>query len=243
MPPHSEHPDRLRSPLHDRHVAAGAKFGDFAGWSMPLDYAGGGVVAEHTAVRTGVGVFDVSHLGKAWVTGPNAAEFVNRCLTNDLHRIGPGQAQYTLCCTADGGVVDDLIVYLFGPDRLLLIPNAANTVEVVARLSDAAPAGVQVRNAHHEYAVLAVQGPHADDTLAAMALPIGHDYFSFRETTWGDTELTVCRTGYTGERGYELVIPADEAGDVWYAVLEAGEPWGVRPAGLAARGRLRTEMG
>ena len=234
---------RLRSPLHDRHVAAGAKFGDFAGWSMPLEYAGGGVVAEHNAVRTAVGVFDVSHLGKVWVTGAGAAEFVNACLTNDLGRIEPGQAQYSLCCTDDGGVVDDLIVYLFTPDRLMLIPNAANTAEVVRRLTDAAPAGVAVRNAHHEYAVLAVQGPRSDDTLAAMALPIGHGYFSFREARWGDTELTVCRTGYTGEHGYELVVPADAAGDVWDAVLEAGEPWGIKPAGLGARDTLRTEMG
>ena len=124
-----------RSPLHDRHVALGAKFAAFGGWEMPLEYAGGGVLSEHAAVRTAVGVFDVSHLGKARVTGPGAADFVNACLTNDLGRIAPGQAQYTLCCDdATGGVVDDLIAYLYGDDDVFLIPNAANTAEVVRRL-------------------------------------------------------------------------------------------------------------
>ena len=119
--------DLLRSPLHDRHEALGAKFGEFGGWSMPLEYAAG-VVKEHTAVREGVGVFDVSHLGKAVVAGPGAFDFVNSTLTNDLTRIGPGQAQYTLCCDdRTGGVVDDLIVYLHSDERVLLVPNAANT--------------------------------------------------------------------------------------------------------------------
>src|SRR4051812_37512870 len=117
----------LRSPVHDRHVALGAKFAPFSGWEMPLEYAGGGVIKEHTAVRTATGVFDVSHLGKARVSGPGAAAFVNAALSNDLERIKPGQAQYTLCCDDDGGVVDDLIAYLFSPEQVFLIPNAANT--------------------------------------------------------------------------------------------------------------------
>src|SRR3954466_12381707 len=146
-----------RSPLDDRHVALGAKFAPFGGWEMPLEYAGGGVLKEHTAVRTGVGVFDVSHLGQARVTGPGAAEFVNACLSNDLGRIGPGRAQYTLCCDdATGGVVDDLIAHLFGPEDVFLIPNAANTAEVVRRLSAAAPPSITVADEHRSYAVLAV---------------------------------------------------------------------------------------
>ncbi|KKJ93180.1 glycine cleavage system protein T, partial [Micromonospora sp. HK10] len=129
-----------RSPLHERHTALGAKFAPFGGWEMPLEYAGGGVLKEHTAVRTGVGVFDVSHLGKARISGPGAADFVNACLTNDLRRIGPGQAQYTLCCDqATGGVVDDIIAYLHADDHVFLVPNAANTAEVVRRLRAAAP--------------------------------------------------------------------------------------------------------
>ena len=123
--------DLKRSPLHDRHVALGAKLADFGGWEMPIEYPGGGVVAEHTAVRDRVGIFDVSHLGKATVKGPGAADFVNTCFTNDLRRIGPGQAQYTMCCTEAGGVVDDLIQYFNAEDDVFLIPNAANTAEAV----------------------------------------------------------------------------------------------------------------
>src|SRR5919112_3037881 len=153
-----------QSPLHDRHEALGAKFSAFGGWSMPLEYPTG-VVKEHTAVREAVGIFDVSHLGKAVVTGPGAAAFVNRTLTNDLGRIGPGQAQYTLCCQEDGGVVDDLIVYLHGPDDVLLVPNAANAAEVLGRLSAEAPAGVTVTDRHREVAVLALQGPRSLQVL------------------------------------------------------------------------------
>jgi aminomethyltransferase len=233
-----------RSPLHDRHVALGAKFAPFGGWEMPLEYAGGGVIAEHTAVRTGVGVFDVSHLGKARVVGPGAADFVNACLTNDLARIGPGRAQYTLCCDdATGGVVDDLIAYLIGSDEVFLIPNAANTAEVVRRLAAAAPPGVTVTDEHQRYAVLAVQGPRSADTLTALNLPIGHDYMSFDTAVLGDADLIVCRTGYTGEQGFELVVPAADAPAVWDALLAAGQPFGIRACGLGARDTLRTEMG
>jgi aminomethyltransferase len=232
-----------RSPLHDRHVEAGAKFGDFSGWSMPLEYSGGGVVAEHVAVRERVGVFDVSHLGTASVTGPGAADYLNSQLSNDLRRISPGKAQYTLCCTETGGVVDDLIVYLHADDRLLLVPNAANTEAVVSRLATEAPDDVSVLNTHGQNAILAVQGPRSADTLAAMGLPVEHPYFSFAETEWGGTPLTVCRTGYTGEHGYELILPAAAAGDVWDAILEAGGPWDIKACGLGARDTLRTEMG
>ncbi len=233
----------IRSPLHDRHVAAGAKFAAFSGWTMPLEYAGAGVLAEHAGVRQAVGIFDVSHLGKAEVSGPGAADFVNRCLTNDLTRIGPGQAQYTLLCNDDGGVVDDLIAYLRAPDDVLLIPNAANCAEVVARLAAAAPPQVRVTNRHRDFAILAIQGTHSDEVLSAAGLPTGHDYMSFAAAELADAPLTVCRTGYTGERGYELLIPAEAAGAVWDAVTAAGEPYGLQPAGLGARDTLRTEMG
>jgi aminomethyltransferase len=230
----------LRSPLHERHVALGAKFAAFGGWEMPLEYAGGGVLREHTSVREAVGVFDVSHLGKARVTGPGAADFVNSCLTNDLGRIGPGKAQYTLCCDdATGGVVDDLIAYLIGPDEVFLIPNAANTAEVVRRLAAAAPAGVTVTDEHRDHAVLAVQGPLSAETVTKLGLPTGHDYMSFNPATVDGVDLIVCRTGYTGEQGYELVVPWADALTVWDALVEAG----VRPCGLGARDTLRTEMG
>ena len=244
----------LTSPLHDRHVAAGAKLADFSGWSMPIEYAGGGVLAEHAAVRAGVGLFDVSHLGTGTVRGPGAAAFVNTCLSNDLTRIGPGQAQYTLCCIPDGeeragGVVDDLIVYLHGPDDVLLVPNAANAADVLGRLAAAAPDGVTVTDRHADVAVLAVQGPHALQVLELLGLPGELQYMSFVTGSGGHgtgsagVEVTVCRTGYTGEHGYELLVAAERAGELWDAVLEAGQDLGVRPCGLGARDTLRTEMG
>jgi aminomethyltransferase len=243
------HVSPLTSPLHDRHVAAGAKLADFSGWSMPIEYAGGGVLAEHTAVRSGVGLFDVSHLGTATVRGPGAAAFVDSCLTNDLSRIGPGQAQYTLCCLPDGepqagGVVDDLIVYLHGEDDVLLVPNAANAAEVLGRLADAAPAGVTVTDRHAEVAVLALQGPRSLQVLELLGLPGELSYMSFVTGTGGQgAEVTVCRTGYTGEHGYELLVAAEDAGVLWDAVLEAGQDQGIRMCGLGARDTLRTEMG
>jgi len=229
------------SPLHQRHEELGAKFAEFGGWSMPLEYAG--AVKEHTAVRSGVGVFDVSHLGNAVVRGPGAAAYVNRCLSNDLGRIAPGQAQYTLCCAEDGGVVDDLIAYLRGDDDVFLIPNAANTAEVVRRLAASAPDGVEVVDQHHDYAILAVQGSRSDEVLDRIGLPTGHDYMSFVEVEHAGSPLTVCRTGYTGERGYELVVGNDGAVALWDALMAAGEEDGIVPAGLGARDTLRTEMG
>jgi aminomethyltransferase len=238
------------SPLHDRHVAAGGKLADFSGWSMPIEYAGGGVLAEHAAVRDGVGVFDVSHLGTGTVRGPGAAEFVNQCLTNDLSRIRPGQAQYTLCCLPDGdpqagGVVDDLIVYLRGPDDVLLVPNAANAAEVLGRLADAAPEGITVTDRHEEVAVLAVQGPRSLQVLELLGVPGELPYMSFVTGTgaYGAAEVTVCRTGYTGEHGYELLVAAERAEELWDAVLEAGQDLGIRRCGLGARDTLRTELG
>ncbi|MFI5895966.1 glycine cleavage system aminomethyltransferase GcvT [Actinoplanes sp. NPDC051513] len=231
--------DLFRSPLHERHVALGAKLAAFSGWEMPLEYAGGGVLREHAAVRAAAGVFDVSHLGKAGVIGPGAAAFVNSCLTNDLGRIEPGKAQYTLCCDESGGVVDDLIAYLFSDDDVFLIPNAANTAEVVRRLQAAAPEGIAVENEHRRFAILAVQGPASADVLGKLGLPTEHDYMSFAPASLGGAELIVCRTGYTGEHGYELVVPWDDAGAVWDAIVGAG----VQPCGLGARDTLRTEMG
>jgi len=233
----------LTSPIHDRHVALGAKMADFGGWEMPIEYPGGGVVAEHTAVRERVGLFDVTHLGKARVSGPGAAEFVNACLTNDLRKIGPGKAQYTMCCTESGGVVDDLIQYLRSEDDVFLIPNAANTAAVVALLQEAAPEGIVVDNLHDRYGVLAVQGPRSDEVLTALGLPVDHDYMSFVEVDWEGLPVIVCRTGYTGERGYEIVPAWEVTGSVWDALLAEVTRQGGMPCGLGARDTLRTEMG
>ena len=232
-----------QSPLHDRHVALGAKLAGFGGWTMPLEYPSG-TVKEHTAVRSSVGVFDVSHLGKVLVTGPGAAAYVNATLSNDLGKIEPGKAQYTLCCDdASGGIVDDLIAYYHDDDRVLLVPNAANTAEVVRRLRAEAPDGVEVIDHHDDYAVLAVQGPSSDEVLGRLGLPAGHDYMSFVEADWGGSGVVVCRTGYTGERGYELIAANDVAGPLWDELLAAGEEFDMLPCGLGSRDTLRTEMG
>ncbi|MFC8504043.1 glycine cleavage system aminomethyltransferase GcvT [Pedococcus sp. NPDC057267] len=231
------------SPLHDRHVALGAKMADFGGWEMPIEYPGGGVVREHTAVRTSVGIFDVSHLGKARVSGPGARDFVNRCLANDLGRITEGKAQYTLCCNDSGGVVDDLIAYLRSDEDVFLIPNAANTAQVVRMLAAAAPEGITVEDLHESYGVIAVQGRKSDEVLQALGLPAGHEYMSFVEADWHGHPVIVCRTGYTGERGYELVPAWEVAGELWDALAEAVAPFGGLPCGLGARDTLRTEMG
>jgi aminomethyltransferase len=232
--------DLQQGPLHDRHVALGAKLADFGGWQMPIEYPGGGVLKEHVAVREAVGVFDVSHLGKGVVRGPGAVDFVNDRLTNDLRRIGPGQAQYTLCCDdAGGGVVDDLIAYVRSEDEVFLIPNAANSSQVVSRLQADAPADIEVEDLHRSLAVLAVQGPRSRELVAALGLPTDHDYMSFS----GARGITVCRTGYTGELGFELLPRWEDAGAVWDALLEYGAALGVLPCGLGARDTLRTEMG
>ena len=233
----------ITGPLHDRHVALGATMGAFGGWSMPISYPGG-TVAEHTAVRTAVGIFDVSHLGKLSVTGPGAAAFVDRCLTADLGRIAPGQAQYTLCCADDGGVVDDLIAYLVEPGRRAARAErgergggrgaAAGGGAGRGRGGRPAPRPRGARRAG------AAGGGGAGHGAARGRGPRGPGR-TWRSPTW--PAIRVCRTGYTGEHGYELLVPADDAGAVWDALLAAAAPLGGRPCGLGARDTLRTEMG
>jgi aminomethyltransferase len=233
-----------RSPLHERHVAMSAKLAEFGGWEMPIEYPGGGVLKEHAAVREAVGIFDVSHLGKVLIRGGGAAAFVNSALTNDLERVRPGQAQYTLCCDdATGGVVDDLIAYLRSPGEVLLVPNAANAAEVVRRLRAAAPERLEVFDQHDAYAVLAVQGPRSADLLSRLGIPVGHGYMSFVDAEWHGRPVVVCRSGYTGERGYELLPRSSDAPALWDALLEAGARLGAQACGLGARDTLRTEMG
>lgn len=231
----------LHGPLEDRHRDLGASFAEFGGWLMPVAYAG--TVGEHTATREAVGLFDVSHLGKALVRGPGAAEFVNSALTNDLNRIGPGKAQYTLCCTESGGVVDDLIAYYVAQDEIFLVPNAANTAAVVTALQAVAPQGLTITDEHRSYAVLAVQGPRSSDVLNALGLPTGMDYMGYADATYAGVPTRVCRTGYTGEHGYELLPPWDTAGVVFDALVAAVTEAGGQLAGLGARDTLRTEMG
>src|ERR1700758_2754447 len=208
---------------------------------MPVSYAG--TVSEHTATRDAVGLFDVSHLGKALVRGPRAADFVNSALTNDLDRIEPGKAQYTLCCNESGGVIDDRIASYVGPDEIFLVPNAANTAAVVAALQKAAPDGLTITDEHRSYAVLAVQGPRSADVVSELGLPTGMDYMGYADAEFGGVPVRVCRSGYTGEQGYELLPHWESASVVFDALVAAVTKAGGQLAGLGARDTLRTEMG
>ncbi|MCU0301349.1 MAG: glycine cleavage system aminomethyltransferase GcvT [Candidatus Nanopelagicales bacterium] len=230
-----------RTPLFAAHHAAGAKLADFGGWEMPIEYPTG-VVAEHTAVRSAVGVFDVSHMGKLVLRGPGAAAALNAVLANDLDRIGPGQAQYSMVCNAAGGVVDDLIVYREGDDAVRIVPNAANAAAVRDLLRAALPSAVSLEDRHEGEGILAIQGPASRDVVVALGLLEPGDelaYMAFRETAFEGTGGVLCRTGYTGEHGYEVVIGTEVLPALWAAVVAAGAV----PAGLGARDTLRTEMG
>ena len=231
------------SPLADKHIELSAKMADFGGWLMPIEYPGGGVLAEHAAVRERVGIFDVSHLGKVSVKGEGALEFLNSIFTNDLNRIADGQAQYTLHCNSDGGVIDDLIVYRNSQSDLFLIPNASNTSDVVADLLTKVPAGIEIVNLHDSFGVIAVQGPLSKDVIKSFEIDPAMDYMAFDHVTIAGCEVILCRTGYTGEHGYEIVPRWVDAVKVWDSLVAAIDPLGGLVCGLGARDTLRTEMG
>ncbi len=214
---------------------------------MPIEYPsaqGGGVLAEHGAVRERVGLFDVSHLGKAQVVGSGALEFLNGLITNDLTKITDGQAQYTMICDErSGGVIDDLIVYRKSEDNLFLIPNAANTSAVVSAISAVAPHGITVRNLHQEFAVIALQGPLSKKVLLSLGVAIDLEYMSFATISLEGCSVIICRTGYTGEHGYELLPSWSDGLKIWDLLARAVAAEDGRICGLGARDTLRTEMG
>jgi aminomethyltransferase len=221
-----------RTPLHDRHVALGARLVPFAGWEMPVQYEG--VIQEHRAVRTDAGVFDVSHMGELEVEGPRATQLLQGLLSNDLDRIEPGQAQYTLLTNERGGIVDDLIAYRLDRCRYLLVVNASNREADFRWLKEHEIAGSDVRDVSDEYALLAVQGPHA---IGKLGLPPASP-FTFAEAELDGVQVMVNRTGYTGEDGCELLCMAEDAGSLWDGVLARG----IVPCGLGARDTLRLEV-
>ena len=221
-----------RTPLYDRHVALGARMVPFAGWEMPVQYEG--VIAEHLAVRRDRGVFDVSHMGQIHVEGPTQAELLQGLLSNDLSRLADGEAQYTLLTNERGGIVDDLIAYRLGPFHTLLVVNAGNREAAFAWLKEREIRGSEVRDASDEYALLAVQGPTA---IAALGLPEA-PAFTHAMGEVGGVELMVCRTGYTGEAGVELMCAAEDAVELWDAIVGNG----TTPVGLGARDTLRLEV-
>jgi glycine cleavage system T protein (aminomethyltransferase) len=218
--------------LHERHVALGARMVPFAGWEMPVQYEG--VIQEHRAVREDAGAFDVSHMGELEVEGPYAHDLLQSLLSNDLDRIEPGGAQYTLLTNDRGGIVDDLIAYQLDAFRYLLIVNASNREADFAWLKEREVRGSDVRDVSDEYGLVAVQGPRALERLGLDPAPA----FTFAEGEVAGITCMVNRTGYTGEEGVELLVMADEAAALWDAVLEHG----VTPCGLGARDSLRLEV-
>ena len=231
------------SPLRKQHESLSAKMADFGGWLMPIDYPATGTIAEHTSVRERVGIFDVSHLGKASVRGNGALELLNLAFTNDLTKIGDGQAQYTMMCNSSGGVIDDLIVYRHSDEDFFLVPNASNTSDVVAGLAALAGADIEVVNLHEAFGVIAVQGPKSVEVLKAIGVEQALEYMSFAQVIIAGCEVILCRTGYTGELGFELLPTWEDAEKIWLAITDKMKAFDGVICGLGARDTLRTEMG
>jgi aminomethyltransferase len=221
-----------RTPLYERHVALGARMVPFAGYEMPVQYEG--VIAEHKAVRTDAGAFDVSHMGEIHVDGPTAQGFLQSVLSNDVDRLSDGEAQYTLLTNESGGIVDDLIAYRLAHGQFYLVVNASNRAVVYDWLKDREPRGTEVRDASDEYGLVAVQGPRSLERLGLPEAPA----FTHALGEIDGVEVMVARTGYTGETGVELCCAEDDATDLWDAVIARG----ATPCGLGARDTLRLEV-
>ncbi len=229
-----------RTPLYERHRALGGRLVDFAGWEMPQQYSS--VREEHAAVRQAAGLFDVSHMGRVSFEGAGAAEFLQHLVTNDLSAVGPGHAQYNLICNLDGGVLDDLVVSRLPDGSWSAVVNASNRGKDVAWMQKHAGAGVEVVDRSPETALLALQGPRAESILGSLTSDLdlaAIPYFGVAQGQVAGAAATVSRTGYTGEDGFELYLPAQQAVAVWDALLAAG----ATPAGLAARDVCRLEAG
>ena len=232
-----------KTPLNAAHRALGGKMVDFGGWDMPVQYKAG-VIEEHMATRTRVGLFDVSHMGEIWVEGADAIDFVNSLTTNDVTKLVDGQAHYSALTNESGGVVDDLLVYRFGPEKLLLVVNAGTTDKdwdwITSHKGDF---DVVLTNASADYCQIAIQGPKAVEILQKLTdtelEPI--KYYHFTTGHVDGVDAIISRTGYTGEDGFEVYAAADKAEQLWNKMLEAGAEYGILPAGLAARNTLRLE--
>ncbi len=230
----------LRTPLFDAHVALGARIVEFGGWEMPVQYANG-VLAEHAAVRQRAGMFDVSHMGRIRLTGENAAHALDRVVTSNIGRLRPGRARYGLICNESGGILDDVVVLRLGGDEFLMVCNAASWDRITGWL-DQHCAGVSINHERDETSMMAVQGPEAVDALQPLIdLELGDvGRFACRSATVAGTSALISRTGYTGEDGFEVIVPAADAERVWRTLIEER---GVAPCGLAARDVLRLEAG
>jgi aminomethyltransferase len=235
----------LRTPFHSLHVAAGARMVPFAGFDMPVQYQG--VNAEHLAVRRSVGLFDVSHMGEVRVRGPEAIRAVSRLVTNDVASTVAGQAQYNCMCNDNGGIVDDLVVYRIADDDVLVCVNAANRAKDFAWMvaHNEFPEGAVFTDEGNDWAQIAIQGRNGLATCQALTdqdlAPLANYRFT-RGRFAGVDGCVIARTGYTGEDGFEVFVPAGDAEPVWGRVLEAGAPYGIVPVGLGARDTLRLEV-
>ena len=231
-----------RTSLYAEHVALGGRMVDFGGWDLPQQYSS--IRDEHLAVRTVAGVFDLSHMGRLDVRGEGAADYLQGLLTNDVHQVEPGRAQYTLLCREDGGILDDLVIYRRAEEDFLVVVNAANRLKDVRWMRDQLPSGVTLDDRTHDVSLIALQGPRAESLLPASGLDAASlPYFGFGQGEIDGVPALISRTGYTGEDGFELFVPAEHAADVWRAVLAAGTAEGVLPCGLGARDACRLEAG
>jgi aminomethyltransferase len=239
--------------LYEEHKKAGASFTDFGGWQMPLKY--NSELFEHHAVRNAAGLFDLSHMGEVWVSGPDAAAFLDYALAGKLSAVAVGKAKYSLICQEDGGIIDDLISYRRGEDKYLVVPNAGNAEVVAAALAERAGSAqeggfdVTVEDVSAETSLIAVQGPNAEAILLTLVPTEQHSrvtelkYYAAVEVQINGQDLLLARTGYTGEDGFEIYIPNEDAAALWEALLETGASHGLIPAGLACRDSLRLEAG
>ena len=231
------------TPLHGLHVALGARMMGFAGYDMPVQYDG--ILAEHNRVRTGVGLFDVSHMGEVRVCGPGALEAVNRLVSNNLAGVANGRAQYSTLCHEDGTIVDDLISYRLSDEEIFICVNASNRHVDFAHISERIGDGVTLTDESDDWAQIAVQGPNAPTLLGRV---LGEEAeklrpFRVRQLRFDDTNVYFATTGYTGEKGGEIYVPTASAAALWTALMEKGGDLGVGPVGLGARDTLRLEMG
>ena len=232
------------TPFTETHISLGAKMHEFAGYNMPIEYSG--IIDEHLTVCQGVGVFDVSHMGEFWVKGPHASDFLQKVTSNNVAALTPGKVQYTCFPNENGGIVDDLLVYQYEPEKYLLVVNASNIEKdwnwCVAHNTE----GAELENASDRMAQLAVQGPKAVEALQKLT-PINLSelpYYTFTHGEFaGEPDVIISNTGYTGAGGFELYFYPEAAMKIWNAVFEAGAEFGIKPIGLGARDTLRLEMG
>jgi aminomethyltransferase len=238
----------FKTPLHDEHVALGAALTGFGGWLMPLRYTSD--LAEHRAVREAAGLFDLSHMGEIHVTGPRAAAALDHAIVGNATAIAVGRARYSMLCAPDGSVLDDVIVYRLADEHFLVVANAGNAALVARELAErGAGFDAVVTDRSDQTALVAVQGPRAEEIVASLTAPDDVEtvrtmkYYASAPAAVAGIDALVARTGYTGEDGFELFVPAERAAALWKALLVAGEPLGLVPAGLSARDSLRLEAG